>query len=167
MPQVRSVSTAVWLLQTAITEASQTTEIQIDNTPVVNKAAVLPLAHELAWNSKAAGDSSNLYIQFFHHPLNLRGKMTQLDKLKGVHLERLCVRYYQEVWKCCLQWLFVHTGKGDVFPALLSCVYWSIKSCVWDLKVLWLIAEPEYIDPVTLKWCLVLPWAPERFIQRC
>ncbi|XP_016309329.1 zinc finger BED domain-containing protein 1-like [Sinocyclocheilus anshuiensis] len=65
MPQVRSVSTAVRLLQTTITETSQTAEIQIDNTPVVNKAAVLPIAHELPCYIKAAGDTSNLYIQDF------------------------------------------------------------------------------------------------------
>lgn len=78
--------TEVRLLQTTITETSQTAEIQIDNTPVVNKAALLPLAQELPWYIKAAGDTSNLYIQVFHHPLNLGRKMTQLDKLKGVHL---------------------------------------------------------------------------------
>lgn len=59
------MSTAVRLLQTTITGTSQTAEIQIDNTPVVNKAAVLPLAHELPWYIKAAGDTSNLYIQVF------------------------------------------------------------------------------------------------------
>lgn len=93
------MSAVIRLLETAITETSKTAEIQIDNTPVVNKAAVLPMAHELPWYIKEAGDTSNLYIYclFFHHPLDLRRKMAQLDKLKGVHLQRVCVCYYQEI----------------------------------------------------------------------
>lgn len=160
MLQVRFVSAVVRLLDAAITETSKTAEIQIDNTPVVSKVAVLPMS--------CPGIPRQLVIlqtfiySFFHHFLNLRRKMTQLDKLKGVHLQRVCVRYYQETWKCCLQWLFVHTEKGDIFPVLLSCVCWSIKSCVGDLNVLWLIAEPEYIDPITLRWCLALPRAPKK-----
>lgn len=62
MLQVRFVSAVIRLLQTTITETSKTAEIQINNTPVVNKAAVLPMAHQLPWYIKEAGDTSNLYI---------------------------------------------------------------------------------------------------------
>jgi len=38
------VSAVVRLLEATITETSKTAEIQIDNTPVVSKAAVLPMS---------------------------------------------------------------------------------------------------------------------------